>query len=1294
MTLRDIWRSAPLAALAFRLGWAGWLALLVALTFSGICAAVWMNSDQIVVWLLSKDVVGEAKTGALPSMIRDGAAVAGIAGLVAALLIALRGVGIYPWTPVQALAGLLGKSLRPVMIPISRAVYAASQSISAVAASLFRSMGISLSATKRSIWVAATTTGGFAAKVLALSRVCVQTVIVAPISYAAMALGLALRIGWEVVLIVLAQAGTGVLFVLDRLWQLTGAVAKQATSPLIRQIRLVLSAINNVAGRALDRTTAVLGYHWRAFSAMAHLVKSLVRHLGHGLTKILEYVVKVLRRALRYAWMAVWVPFHRASLGVVSVLGHLTTAMLAGLRFGYLIIFATARLSWRNISTFVHPIWRGATTGLQDLGRVLGVAFGMVLRYARAVVWAPLSWAWRSLASILRNIRLFVGTLLGHLSRVLIASLALAWMVTFTIASPIKQSAFAAVGATVLAMSLAGHGVATVLAMSLAGHGVAVGLGLLGAAISTAAQPLGFVGRAAVTGTVSGVGLVGLGLGTALSPIWLGINAVAGYLRLAVATLLGSLRWLLSLVAQAVGRLLWLVAGGISSVAYGAGLLLRGLFWPAFFMARQLWLGASTAALLLGWLASRASMAGLEVLRLFKRVPLFVAWMMWTGMGAVPDIGRTALWLAMHRKGVFAMSDFNLTRQRVLSLIATLWVIGIAGSLISWTLWPTPSEPTVVVEHWATGHLMREGENMRLLPVMAEQFNRAGHRTESGTRIVVKVINVPSQLIAEYLVSRVNSGRRIDLTQLSNGYVKPVYTNPSVVTPSSAHWLVTVNYEVGYNVVDLGSAQSIVRPVIGIVTYEEMARCLGWPEKELGYADIIALRADPQGWAKYNCASPAWGKRPLVAFTDPTTSSTGRSLLLGLYSIAAGKLPEQLTTGDVNDSAVTGYVKQFQGLVDHYLIGTTVLNTKIHQGPRYGHFFIMPEDNLIHLYEGTERAFINGVKVQPPPIAPGSMVMIYPKEGSMPRSNCACIVQADWVAPEQNEASQQWIDFLMEDEQQRNFMAAGFRPGGDISLTDPSSKIKGRYGLDPTKPRVTLNPSLIDPAVAAEIDKNWQLVKRPGIVTFVVDTSGSMMGTKIGQAKDGLDRALENMAKNNQVGLVGFSETIHTFIPVGPLAENGFEIADAAKDMRARGETALYDAIKAGIEMTDAAEGPEDAIRAVVVLTDGRANRGQVKLHDLIRMSSRDERPVQRFEGFENDAWAVSSGGERIEKADLIGGELALASRHPIQVFFIGIGDDADLDVGRMLAEATGAEFQGVAEKDLASVLEEFSKYF
>ena len=325
----------------------------------------------------------------------------------------------------------------------------------------------------------------------------------------------------------------------------------------------------------------------------------------------------------------------------------------------------------------------------------------------------------------------------------------------------------------------------------------------------------------------------------------------------------------------------------------------------------------------------------------------------------------------------------------------------------------------------------------------------------------------------------------------------------------------------------------------------------------------------------------------------------------------------------------------------------------------------MPEDNLIHLYKGTERAFINGIKVKAPPIAPGSMVMIYPKEGSMPRSNCTCIVQADWVVPEQVEAAEQWIDFLLEDEQQRGFMASGFRPGEDISLNDPSSKITAQYGLDPAQPKTALYPSLIDPAVSAEIEKNWELVKRPGIVTFVVDTSGSMLGTKIDQARDGLVLALRNMAGNNQVGLIGFGDSVHTRIPVGPLAVTHFAIAEAAHGMRAKGETALYDAIKAGIELSDEAEGSDEAIRAVVVLTDGRANRADVTLQELIRMSSRSEQQVKGFTGFDGERSAVMEGGGRVEKADLIGVELTVPSKHPIQIFFIGIGDDADLDIGQ-----------------------------
>lgn len=609
---------------------------------------------------------------------------------------------------------------------------------------------------------------------------------------------------------------------------------------------------------------------------------------------------------------------------------------------------------------------------------------------------------------------------------------------------------------------------------------------------------------------------------------------------------------------------------------------------------------------------------------------------------------------------------------------AIVIIAALAGGLLFRDLAPPGERVTVV--HWSNGHLIRTGSGLRLLPQMIDEFNKARHTTASGERIEVKVHYYGSWEQAADLLARATNGIPQDRK----------IPDPTIVTPSAAHWLIRVNHEAGRMVVDPGSARSIARAMIGIVTYKDMAECLGWPDTELGYADIVALRNDPRGWGSYPCAKAEWGQRPLVAYTDPTTSSTGRSVLFSLYAIAAGKTPDELTVADVNDGAVVGYVKEFQNLVDHYMISTRPLLTKIHQGPRYGHFFLMPEDNLIHLYEGTESVFVGGLKVTPPPLE-SAMVMIYPKEGTMARNNCACVVDAAWVSRKQAEGAERWIDFIREEEQQRSFMVAGFRPGTDLP---PEHPVSARYGLDPREPPIVYRPETLDPEVAVAIDRSWVDVKRPGIVSFVVDVSGSMNGPKLKQAREGMIGALDAMARNNLVGFITFSSEVHESLPVEPLSMNRFQIAEAAIRMRADGGTALYDAIKAGIEMSDAAPGDENAIRGVVVLTDGLATGGETRLDEIITIMTSGEVAVEEFSGFEQEKIGRDARGRNVSVAHMIGTGLAIETRNPIQIFFIGIGQGANMGVGRLLAQASGAEFQGVAEKDLAEVLEEYSKYF
>jgi len=88
---------------------------------------------------------------------------------------------------------------------------------------------------------------------------------------------------------------------------------------------------------------------------------------------------------------------------------------------------------------------------------------------------------------------------------------------------------------------------------------------------------------------------------------------------------------------------------------------------------------------------------------------------------------------------------------------------------------------------------------------------------------------------------------------------------------------------------------------------------------------------------------------------------------------------------------------------------------------------------------------------------------------------------------------------------------------------------------------------------------------------------------------------------------------------------------------------------------------------------------------------SRDERRITRCNFFDAGCW--DERGVFVEANKILGSRLAFETRHRIHIFFVGIGD-ADLEVGPILAEATGSEFRGVTERDLATVLEEFGKYF
>ena len=89
----------------------------------------------------------------------------------------------------------------------------------------------------------------------------------------------------------------------------------------------------------------------------------------------------------------------------------------------------------------------------------------------------------------------------------------------------------------------------------------------------------------------------------------------------------------------------------------------------------------------------------------------------------------------------------------------------------------------------------------------------------------------------------------------------------------------------------------------------------------------------------------------------------------------------------------------------------------------------------------------------------------------------------------------------------------------------------------------------------------------------------------------------------------------------------------------------------------------------------------------------RAEKRITACSGFENDTQCTDEAGNRSKIADLLGQGYALPTEHSVPVFFLGIGE-ADFEVGRLLAEASGGAFRGAKPEEIRALLEQFSKYF
>jgi Ca-activated chloride channel homolog len=435
-------------------------------------------------------------------------------------------------------------------------------------------------------------------------------------------------------------------------------------------------------------------------------------------------------------------------------------------------------------------------------------------------------------------------------------------------------------------------------------------------------------------------------------------------------------------------------------------------------------------------------------------------------------------------------------------------------------------------------------EKEQLLVPLIKEFNASGAEVD-GKRVFVE--------------AEIRSSGDVE-AKVAEGDYEPV-----AWSPSSSLWGRLLNYEADRALTPKESP-SIVRTPLVIAMWEPMARALGYPDKPLGFADILDLATSGTGWAKYG--RPEFGDFKLV-HTNPDYSTSGLSAVIAEYYFATGK-KEGLTEADIKAAATRKQVKAIEQSIVHYGDTTLFIADQLREGGLgYASAVAMEEATLID--------FNNNRGSQP------KLVAIYPEDGTFYSDNPFIVLDAPWVTPAQRDGAEAFQQFLADNVTPAVAARGGFRPA-DFEA-DPVAPIDAEHGADPSQPERVLG--LPEPQVLAAAKEAWRADRKPANILLVLDTSGSMQDEdRLARAKDGLDVFFDEVGAQDSVGLLTFNTEDTLVSPLRPFGEARKDLQRAVRGLIADGGTSFYDAAVEGFNAVRDLNDTE-RINAVVLLTDG-----------------------------------------------------------------------------------------------------------
>jgi Ca-activated chloride channel family protein len=531
-------------------------------------------------------------------------------------------------------------------------------------------------------------------------------------------------------------------------------------------------------------------------------------------------------------------------------------------------------------------------------------------------------------------------------------------------------------------------------------------------------------------------------------------------------------------------------------------------------------------------------------------------------------------------------------------------------------------------------------EKIALLEDLADEFNTSDAAEVNGQCIVVRPRSVASGLAA---------------TLIPEGWPNPEANGepPVIWSPAASAWAGIVNDRAGQVLAPAGTPFMLTPLVIAMP--RPMAEALGWPDQQLGFADLLTLANNPEGWG--SVGHPEWGPFRLGK-TNPNFSTSGLNFTIAEYYAAVGKT-QGLTVEDLARPAAVEFASQIESSVVHYGdITMTFLNNWFAADARgtaltYASVVAVEEKSVIDYNLGNPDGVLS--PGEEPRVPRDPLVAIYPSEGTLFSDSPFIVLDTEWVDEDEKAAAAAFETFVQLPENQQQVLDYGFRPNNaSVPLADP---IVAENGVDPNQPTAELEvPS---PDVLVGILDSWAQLRKDARVLLVLDISGSMGElvadadgqTRLDLAQEAAISALDEFKDSDDVGLWAFSTdlegpdpNIRELVPIGPIGSQRDVIADAIAEQFPTNGTPLYDVTETAYETMVAAYDPAK-INAIVLLTDGENDDGVTDDDD---------------QQFADLITTLQSGSEG-------------SSSQPVRLFTISYGETADVQTLRAISQATQA---------------------